>query len=210
MRSLLLKEWIVNRSIILSMTTLLVLGSIFAELFSNHGQDPIYLAVIFGCLFPFVGDMSENTNQSENLINSLPVNRQEIVASKYVSAFLFSLLIIVMVAVIKLFPIFNGVRLIELALSFTLVGMFISIYFPLLYFLGPRFVMIGMMVLGIVSLTFLPQLINTGIKKNFWGLTEYYQQMSTEWVSIILLGITAGLLLVSWFISGRIYMKKQF
>ncbi|WP_174614835.1 ABC-2 transporter permease [Virgibacillus ihumii] len=210
MRSLLYKEWVVNQAIIISMAVLLIAGSMFVKMFNDTGQNPIYLAVIFGLMYPFIGDMNENTNKSENLINSLPVNRTEIVTSKYVSALLFGVLVIGITAFLKFFSLFEENQFIELAAALSFIGIFIAVYLPVFYLLGPRFVMIGMAALGLLGFVFIPMLVEAGMENGFWGLADVYREYSNDLLSAILIGITIVALLVSWFISVRLYAKKQF
>src|SRR5690625_3505193 len=141
MKYLLLKEWIVNRSVIISIIILMLISSFIM----SEGQNyfPIYLAIGFGCVYPFSSGMTESNNKSDILINSLPVNRKDIVTSKYLASLLIgSLLIIIMATINLVIPSFNNNSLHEMVISISASGFFISIYFPLLFFILPRFMLI--------------------------------------------------------------------
>ncbi|HEX7057694.1 MAG TPA: ABC-2 transporter permease [Bacilli bacterium] len=206
MPNLLLKEWIVNRSTII--TSMIILPLLSFLISNGHGQVPVYFAIILGCMYPFLSGMNEKNN-SDILINSLPVERKEIVAAKYTSSILLGMILTIIVAAINsLVPMFADSRFFELVLSISAIGLFISIFYPMLYLLGPRFVMFGMIVFFACSFTIFPIVINMGLSNGFWGLANTYRQIPTIQLSMALLGITAIILVISWFISVNIYKRK--
>ncbi|SFP79864.1 ABC-2 transporter permease [Salibacterium halotolerans] len=208
MLNLLFKEWVINKSTV-TMST----GSMIAAIiFTSDGQEqaPIFLAVLFGGLFPFVTGMNENTNRSDILINSLPVGRKEIVASKYIFSLLFGIFLIFVLTVINmLVPSFGEYSLMTAILSVTIIGLFSGIYYPLFYLLGKRFVTYGLTAFFIGIFALVPIIINAGADSEYWGLENMYQQFSSSLLSLIFSGATIVFLILSWFISGEIYKRKQ-
>lgn len=208
MSNLLLKEWVVNKSTILSGIIVMVIAVFLIS--DIQVQLPIYIAIFFGCLYPFASDRNENMNKSNILINSLPVNRKEIIASKYAfSLLLGSLLTIVLAVLNMIIPSFEANHLFDIILSISAVGLFIAIYYPLLYLLGSRFVLYGMIIVLSVGAAIVPIIINMGLNNNFWGLAAVFQQFSSTQLSIAFIGITVIVLIISWLISYQIYKDRQ-
>jgi ABC-type transport system involved in multi-copper enzyme maturation permease subunit len=209
MRNLLLKEWFVNRStIIVAVILIPILGFIGS---SGQAQATIYLAILIGCMYPLTSSMNENSNKSDILVNSLPVTRKEVVTAKYLFSILLGIILTLVIAAINLFiPSFEVNSLFELILSVSAIGLFSSLYYPLFYLLGPRFVMFGMAVFFVCFTAIFPIVINLGLKNGFWGLSSVYQQLPTILLAVVLLGITIIALFVTKLISVQIYRKKQF
>ncbi|UFJ41534.1 ABC-2 transporter permease [Brevibacillus humidisoli] len=207
MYNLLLKEWIISKTTIaINMTLLLV-----TSLVTSDGQVPIYLPIIFGCVFIFGNSFQEYKNNSEVLVNSLPVSRPQIVASKYLASLLFGAVVTSFAAVLNmLLPVFAVYEMLHIVLSISLIGLFAAVYFPLYYLLGPRFIQYGFLALMLLCITVLPMVVNLGVKNGFWGLAAVFEQVSPALLSLAFLGVATVLLLVSWVISVRLYLRKEF
>lgn len=208
MPNLLLKEWMVNRSTILLLIVLALIGFLLFK-----GQNTIYIAIMLGCFYPFIGGLTEyrNNNKDDILMNSLPVERKEIVASKYVFALLFGLCLILVVTVInRLVPSFEEHLLFVMPLGISVVGWFVSIYYPLFYLLGPRFSMYVIVVIVMVGSYIIQTMSKAGFKNGFLESFGFVHQFSAEQLSLAFLGITVVVLIISWFISMQLYKHKQF
>ncbi|TDQ41430.1 ABC-2 transporter permease [Aureibacillus halotolerans] len=208
MANLLLKEWMVNRSTILLLFSLALVSFFLFEV-----QMPIYIAMLLGSFYPFMSGMTEyrNNNKVDTLMNSLPVKRRDIVASKYVFALLFGLgLVLTMIVLNLLLPSFEVSLLFILPLSISVMGFSAAIYYPFFYLVGARVAMYVNLVIVFISSYIIQNADTLNLENSVLDPLELIRNFSAEQLSFTLLGITIVVLLVSVFISGKIYRQKQF
>ncbi len=208
MQALLHKEYLVNRQVILMTVIILIVGGfIMADSF----QIPMLLPLIFGALQPFSNAKNEDLSRSDILINSLPTTRKKIVLSKYIFSIIIVFFYFSLVYVINfVMPIYEPNTLNETLLSGMSVVLFLALYYPLFYLLGPRFLTVGMTVLAFLVLAVVFPLINIGARNKYWGIETYVNSLSELQVVTTILIISVTVITVSYFLSGSIYKKKDF
>lgn len=182
-------------------------------LLSNHDGGPftpIVFAVMVTWYITMGTSMSDYKNDTDVLVNSLPVTRQQIVTSKYVSTLLTGWLFIVIAKTLwMVFEHHSTVQFTDAAFALLAVVIFIAVYFPLYYRLGTPFIIMGLIILTISFFTVFPIVFYTGLTNRFWGLIDLWQEHALIlWVIIV--GITTATLFGSWTISNRLYRQKEF
>lgn len=208
MKPLLLKEYLVNRQSLFLNPIIMIVSSLYI---SRFDQIPLFIGVVFSCLQPINNEINEGMNKSETLMNSLPVSRKKIVLSKY----LFSIIIgtsylIIIVFLNAVIPGFTSTTSGELMIGFTAVMLFLSIYLLLSYFFGPRFFIIAFFLFVIVLFGAVYPIINLGAKYNYWGMIGMIDRFSTVQVAGVLLLLSCTCLMLSFILSYRLYLKKDF
>lgn len=208
MQALLHKEYLVNRQVILMTVIILIVGGI---IMADSFQIPMLLPLIFGALQPFADAKNEDLNRSDILINSLPTTRKKIVLSKYLFSIIIVFFYFSLVYVINfVMPIYEPNTLNETLLSGMSVVLFLALYYPLFYLLGPRFLTVGMTVLAFIVLAVVFPLINIGARNKYWGIETYVNSLSELQLVTTILIISVTVITVSYFLSGSIYKKKDF
>ena len=208
MQALLHKEYLVNRQVILMTVIILIVGGfIMADSF----QIPMLLPIVFGSLQPFSDAKNEDLSRSDILINSLPTTRKKIVLSKY----LFSIMIVffyfsLVYMINAVMPIFEPNTLSETLLSGMSVVLFLAIYYPIFYLLGPRFLTVGMSILALLVLTIVFPVINIGARNKYWGIETCVNSLSEIQLMTTILIISVIVITVSYFLSVSLYKKKDF
>ena len=202
------KEFIVQRTLILFYAAATL---IFAAQFIPV-DEPLPIITILAVFFTFGTAAHEDKNNSHVLLNSLPVSRKEIVAAKYAFHILIGIGFVVLAAVCKIvaggMP--AGAALEQSVAAATVVVLFVSVFFPMYFWLGPRFVQIGMIVLFILMFAAVPMVYNLGAKHGFWGIPVAVRSFP-DFLLLALLAIAAILFLfVSRLVSVRLYERKQF
>src|SRR5699024_2740917 len=146
MMRLLRKEYIVNKTVILTCTLMVIFGSLIIS--EGQGEMPLFIIAFFSLLYPFLSDLPNANNDNERLVNSLPVLRKEIVLSNYVKAILFLIFNLTILYLLSIFlPSYNPATLESVILTFLISIVIISFYYHLLFTLG-----IKLIIFGIVSL----------------------------------------------------------
>lgn len=163
---------------------------------------------------------SEDKNNSNIILNSLPIKKSWIVYSKYIvllsSIFLSLLIMGTLGAIFKVIAFFQVQRYIgiyDLVVTFITVSLLGSLYYPLYLKLGPKYIKFLNMVMFIALFT-IPGLIGEIMEKNNFSLGKklvQFMQNTPHWFLIILvIVVTCLVLMVSSKISSKIYKNKEF
>lgn len=208
MFNILYKEFVVQRTVILAYTVAAIL--FITQLMRVDG--PLAVVSMLAMFFTFGTSAHEDKNNSHVLLNSLPVARKEIVTAKYVFHIAFGICLIGLAfiyrTIVGALP--KDAALWQYVIAVTVIVWFVSVFFPLYFWLGPRFVQIGMIALFIVMFTAVPLVYNLGVKHNFWGILEFVQSLPSFLLFVIVTAATIVLLIVSRLISVWLYERKQF
>ncbi|HEX3010963.1 MAG TPA: ABC-2 transporter permease [Syntrophomonadaceae bacterium] len=163
---------------------------------------------------------TEYINKSDIVLLSLPVQRREVVISKYLAIFLFTFAALAFMATvglaIKLSPLPFTVRLIQwqdIVITIISVMLMAAIYFPLYYKVEGKWVQ-ALNIIVFMLLFFAPaNIINYLSQNQHSNWVTVLLQISSQrpWL-IPLLGVVIGLVIlaVSLVISLRIYERKDF
>ena len=202
------KEFIVQRTLILFYAAATL---IFAAQFIPV-DEPLPIITILAVFFTFGTAAHEDKNNSHVLLNSLPVARKEIVTAKYVFHIAFGICLVGLTfiyrTIIGALP--KDAAMWQYVIAVTVIVWFVSVFFPMYFWIGPRFVQIGMIVLLIVMFTALPMVYNLGVKHNFWGIPDFIQSLPRFLLFVFATAVTIVFLIVSRLISVRLYERKQF
>jgi hypothetical protein len=206
-RSILYKDLVVERTVILIYTA----GVILFALQVVPIFDPLALAFCLAIFFTFTTASHEEMNNGHILLNSLPVDRKEVVAAKYA----FHLAVGAgFIGLDVLLEAVTGAWSPDLGrqFAFAVLGIiwFVSVFFPLYFWLGHRFVQIAMIFLFIMLVGVVPIVFNLAAKHDYWGMLDAVQTLPNS----LLLGlgavVTAIVFIVSGLLSARLYERKQF
>jgi len=198
----------VQRTVILAYAVVAIL--FITQLIRVDG--PMAVISMLAMFFTFGTAAHEDKNNSHVLLNSLPVARKEIVTAKYVFHIAFGICLVGLTfiyrTVIGALP--KDAALWQYVIAVTVIVWFVSVFFPMYFWLGPRFVQIGMIVLLIVMFTALPMVYNLGVKHNFWGIPDFIQSLPRFLLFVFATAVTIVFLIVSRLISVWLYERKQF
>lgn len=214
MRSLLLKEWSLYR-VFFIIIFCLMLWMTASVLFAIGSVSPILFAVPFLWLAPVSMTIFEFKNESEILINSLPVTRREVVLSKYVILMLFSMasagfltIVHILLQLVLSVTFFPASPVAALIVAYAGIGLFLSVYLPLHFVAGPRFMLFAAMwvfLLGFIGLL----RIAPHVMDLYDRFVVLWQQYAVWQWSLGLFSVTTVLLLLSWVVTTRIYEAKN-
>lgn len=163
----------------------------------------------------------DEKNKSEIVLNSLPIKRNDIVISKYISVFVFAILGIIYSITIGFLGKFTGlpvfamsISLLDIVLVLTSVCIFSSIFFPV-YFKFGYIKMNFFNVILVMLIVFLPSAAieyATSNPNNILVQKFNYFINNTSSFTQNLLVLIIGLIffLISLMISIRIYRNKEF
>ncbi|WP_054949305.1 ABC-2 transporter permease [Numidum massiliense] len=215
MRNLLLKEYMVNRStIFISFIAMIFLGTIMFT--SEDSLPPVAIAVLFILVILVSSGSVEQKNDSDVLINSLPVTRRQIVATKFMFPLVLGIVFIAYMAGVRaalslVAPVAVAPVSVASALfALVAIGLFTAVYYPLNYLLGPRFMQIGLVVFYLLTFFAFPMLLNIARKYAYWGLLTWWQQTSPVLIALCAAAVTALILVTSWLLTTRVYEQKNF
>lgn len=163
-------------------------------------------------VFTFSTSMQDDKNTSQMLIASLPVSRQETVTAAYAFQIGIGLGLVVLAGAIQLLL---GKLPFEVARSQALVAAaviatFVSVFFPLYYRLGARFVQIGLLIVFLMFITVVSIVYSLVARYNLWGLQAVVQVLQQLPFAFLLATATIILLLASWRVSVWLYGRKEF
>lgn len=210
MASLLLQRYYSNRSGLFIAGAVLFLSPTFLWDNETGPFTPLVFAVMMTWFSTIGMDMTDYKNDTDVLLNSLPVTRRQIVTSKYASTLFVGA---VLIAVGKVTSLFVDTRhdgqLTDLFLAAMAVAFFTAVYFPLYFKLGTPFITLAFIVLMAFCFTVFPILFFAGFTYDFWGLPILWQRYTIPAI-IGLCSITIAAVLISRSISIRLYEQKEF
>ena len=152
---------LVYKDIRLQRNTMLIMLP-FLYLFLFEGTSMIYVSILF-CIALIMNAFAVDEKPPINLLlNSLPYTRKEIVISKYISASLFTAIVLMTIMLGSWLIHGESVPLNQLVLISAFVTIFIAAAFPLSYLLNSQYLLIAGIVTFAVYLfianTFIPDL----------------------------------------------------
>ncbi|WP_339215990.1 ABC-2 transporter permease [Solibacillus sp. FSL W8-0372] len=169
----------------------------------------IFIGLIFSWTFALNIFSTDEKRPAQMLLSSLPFTRKEIVSSKYISAILFILLIILMITGGSLLfqqALPNGLHLLMIAIGSLFIVAFI---YPVSYKFASRYLNIAFFVclaIYLVIVKFFIHNLNDRIRETFAKIMNLGESQLILYTGVILV-ITYSL---SWLLSIRIFEKKVF
>lgn len=214
MRSLLKKDWMLYRIFFIVILGMMLWGALSA-LLTFGPVSPTLFTIPFLWLAPVSMTLFEFKNDSDVLINSLPVTRRQVVLSKYVILSLFSVVSAAILAVIHILlqsvlsVEFFPPPIVALILTYAGIGAFLSIYLPLYFLAGPRFMLFASLAMFFAGFIGLSKISPHAMDVLSYLLDLWQQYTVLQW-SFGLFTVTTLLLLLSWWTATRIYETKNF
>lgn len=216
MKTLIMKEKDILDKEIISVGFYVFFLSFLYIMLSKSGFSAIFLlfAIIGGSLILIIASMSyEELFKNEKLLNSLPIIKEDIVIARYISTILMSvftsLLFICFVIILGVSlksgrEFFKLLDIKNMILAISVVMLLASIITPVYYSKHSR------MRYHLFSLPLILVLIrNTGEKLN-WNREAFFNFFSKPIVILIVLAISLILYYLSYELSKRLYLKKEF
>ena len=202
------KDWIVNRTVFLVYTGVLLLMAL--RVLPVGG--PVVMATMMASFFVLTSAAQDERNNSQTFINSLPVSRRDVVTGKYVLSIGAGVALtgITLLVTALREPMPGRVMLGQLFLSAGVISTFVSVFIPMYYLLGSRFVQLGLFVLFILVVAVAPPAYNLAVRHNFWGLLDTLRAVPVETLQTVAAVTVVVLLLASWRLSVALYNRKEF
>lgn len=178
-------------------------------IYLSLGSSSIFVGVLF-CMAIIMQSFSMDEKSSIHLLlNSLPYTRKEIVSSKYMSAGVFTFLVVLTIFLGNLLIHREIIQWEPLLMIISMVALFISLAFPFSYLFKSQYLMFvlgALFVLYIVVVnTFIPN-FNDRVREGM--IMVLSSENSLLYVGILL--AVGCLYILSWMFSIRIYSRKVF
>ncbi|RTQ91077.1 ABC-2 transporter permease [Lysinibacillus telephonicus] len=199
---------LVRKDILLQKNTLLIMLPLLI-IYLLSGSSVTWVSIVF-CVVVIMNAFAFDEKSSINLLlNSLPYTRKEIVSSKYISACVFTLLV--------LFTIFIGNLVIhkeilqreQILITISIVGIFISLAFPFSYFFKSQYLLIGFGVSFVIYMVIVNTFI-VDLNDRIRDLIQIMLSFSNTQMYLLIIFSVMLLYIISWLFSIRIYSKKVF
>jgi len=185
-------------------------------------EDFIYIMgiVLIVYIFLISANTEDEKNKSEVMLNSLPVTRKDIVLAKYISIIVYlviglgslgAMALVFRLPIIPLTPrLLNGT---DLLASILLVFLAVAVYFPLYFKFGAAALRIFTILL-FLSFFFIPRMVVEYYMEHpeapvFQFLQHLLEQPLFVPAAMILIFIFI-IITVSYFISKKVYLQKEF
>lgn len=205
MKALLLKEYYANQS---TYAVTLLLFAFLALVAADNQQISSQVLIFLLGAYLWSTSYVDDQNKSHTLFNSLPINRRMVITSKYINGLLIGMLLLLLTIVINAFiPVYTPLAEMNIALGAASIMVVIALYYPAYIILGARF----MGYVLVVAMFGLLAISSTIVQSNVFDIvTTFLQQQSTV---ALITGMTAAsivILILSWMLSVRVYVAKQF
>ena len=197
-----------------------LIGSLFFN--TSSGGAYVMIPMMLSYMYLLGGLGQDDKNNSEVLLNSLPVSRENIVYAKYLSVIIFSVIAIVLtiggifiMSSIGIGKMAGGINIGDIASFLFGIMVLMSINFPLYFKYGYgklRYFNFGIFMLFLISpiiLKFLKD--NIDLNNSFiLSMKARLLSLSDTQIGIIIICIALSIYLISLAISLNIYKKKEF
>lgn len=208
MFNLILKDFYAQKLLML-----LYLGIMAIYMFS--GLNSSFIVAIISALFVMNSHYYDEKDKTNIFLNSLPFTRKEIVSSKYIGSLVFTTITILVFIGLKGISQIISQDSVELfnieliILSYLLVMLFTSVYLPFFYKFTQQYLLVIFSAVFILVM-FSIRYIYDFVMKNFSGVIDFFSSLSTGYLYILLTVITIIVFAISWFMSIKIYERKDF
>ncbi|MCB2359067.1 ABC-2 transporter permease [Clostridium estertheticum] len=163
----------------------------------------------------------DDKNKSEIVLNSLPLNREDVVIAKYISIFIFAIIQIIYAILIGLigkaagFTIYDiSISLFDIGSVFASIGIFSAIFFPLYFKFGTIkmkiFNLILFMIIFMVPMNGISYVIKNPNNVFVHKFNLFINNTSSLTINSIILITGLILFMISLMISIHIYNNKEF
>lgn len=176
----------------------------------------IIMIVLTVYIFSLYSNGYEDKNNSYIMLNSLPINRAQIVLSKYISLLAYTLIgCSLLIILTRIYPLLGftlkgrPANFTDCAVAFIIICFGFSFYYPIYFkFGGDKLRFFNTFVY--LTLILLPTLIKKFISfDKFMSFTKWITSFNLEAIKIIFLLISIGLLMVSAFVSVVVFGRRD-
>ncbi|MGN4125372.1 ABC-2 transporter permease [Lysinibacillus sphaericus] len=204
MFSLIRKDFLLQKHIVLLYIAILLLFSLFADA-------SVYVGFIFSLSFIMSACSFDEKDNINILLNSLPYTRKEIVASKYIGTLLFTLLFVIVMYVGDFLLNGDNVFLLlkEMLLIIGLVMITTSFLLPFLYKFKMQYLhmaMVALVVIYLITISFFIRNLHDVVRE----LTQKILTLQEIQLYFFAILMVIVLYIGSWLLSIRIYERKVF
>lgn len=200
------KDFIVHRvSLLVYLAVIVVLHT---PLFPIDG--PLALVTMLAAFFSFGVVTQDDRYNVDVLLNSLPVNRTDIVSARYLFHLSMGLCFIAVSLAGQIIAGASPATALSQALvALATIAVFGAVFFPMYYWLGSRFLRLGMVVVTLLLVSIGP-IVQYMTEKNYLPGVERIASLSPGPLYALLgLGVVV-VLLGSWRTSVALYMRREF
>ena len=220
MWNLVIKDFVVQKTNIKFILIYALAGVLF---FGTLGEGAyVMIPMMLSYMYLLGGLGQDDKNNSEFLLNSLPVSRESIVYAKYLSVIIFGAIAIILtmggafiMSSIGLSKVQGNMKIEHIVGFISALTIFMAINFPLYFKYGYaklRYLNMGIFMLFLVA-PIIIKLINDNINFNnpfILSIKEKILSLSDAQIGIVIICIVLFIYLLSLAISLNIYKKKEF
>jgi hypothetical protein len=150
----------------------------------------------------------DDQNHTDDLYCSLPINRSAIVLARYLSAFILTLVLIVMLFCIANARFPSTIKVTTAFFNFFCVATFFSVFFPFYFKFGSEIRKdIGSMFIALIMLLLL--IVLFGLIVYVYGISEA-KILENPHIHLYLIILLVVMVISSMFLSIKIYRKREF
>ena len=204
MLNLILKDILIQKS-----TLIIYIATILLYLLVN--VSPVFIVFVYSVVFILNAFSSDEKDNANILLNSLPYTRKEIVSSKYIGALIFTGLFICYTYLANY--LLNGTVVLilwkEILLNMGLVMIAISFILPISYKFKTKYltiISIALVGMYMVVINYFVPNFNDRLRT----LVQNFMTVQELQLYLIATIITVLLFISSWLLSIRIYERKAF
>lgn len=204
MLNLILKDILIQKS-----TLIIYIATILLYLLVN--VSPVFIVFVYSVVFILNAFSSDEKDNANILLNSLPYTRKEIVSSKYIGALIFTGLFICYTYLANY--LLNGTMVLilwkEILLNMGLVMIAISFILPISYKFKTKYltiICIALVGIYMVVINYFVPNFNDRLRT----LVQNFMTVQELQLYLIATIITVLLFISSWLLSIRIYERKAF
>lgn len=216
---LILKDFLLQKKMFLFMFIYIFIFSIAFQNSGDYQVTPIIVAVSY--MFLMAGCAWEDKNNSDVLLNSIPISRWKIVAAKYVSLIAYAMVAVLgywlfktVASIVGFSGEMSPITWEGVAGGLVSVGLVSAVYLPMFFKLGylrsksVNFI-IFFAFFGLIGLLpkILPKLFPV---KPEWVTALDAGEFSTAFIGAVLVGIIVLVQVLSYALSVRFYTRREF
>lgn len=218
MGNLIIKDVLIQKKYFLAFILFSIIMSLSYSRMDTSYTNIIFIIIPVIIVGSFVTNASIKDDKAENMINSLPVNRIDIILAKYLSIFVFIFIAVAMIFVSSFGMNFMGIIHLKRLMNFRDVGIcagliiFISsLYFPINFKLGyskSRYIVM-VLYMGVFFITAFIGNKNSNKVEVVYRFISHFNTAPTWQIIFFIICLLAIIMLLSFCISCYLYKNKD-
>ncbi|MBS4534109.1 ABC-2 transporter permease [Clostridium sp. D2Q-14] len=219
MSSLIIKDiLLIKRTILLGFIYMIFL--VFA--FQSLGSDAFISAVVALTYILLMTTLAyEEMNHSDIILNSLPIKRSNIVFSKYILTFIYSIIslliyfiVVFVISTLNINVNVHYMNIMEIVWTLFYISVFSGIYLPIFFKFGYVKSKIFNVIVYVFIFSGASVISNIFLEDSKYfsvnSILKFFQNHTEFQISICLIGITLAIISVSYLISLYFYKNREF